>query len=260
MNDYVIHHGDCVDVLGQYEGQADLILTSPPYDNLRDYGGHEFNFSRVADACVAALKEGGVLVWVVADATVDGSETGTSFRQALGFMERGLKLHDTMIYERQGVNHTDVRYEQMFEYMFVFSAGCPQTVNLLQDKPNTTYGMLGTGGGRGRKKDGIRTLGTHRYVTPEYGIRGNIWRYRTGNIEVGYTPGVSKHPATFPYALAADHIRTWTNEGDLVIDPMAGSGTTLRAAVNLGRRAVGIEIHEPYVDLIRHRMAQGLLV
>ena len=131
-----LYHGDCAEVLPAAGVKADLILTSPPYDNLRTYGGHGFDFDRVADACVGALTDGGVLVWVVADATIDGSETGTSFRQALGFMERGLKLHDTMIYRKigGGAIKNAPRHKNGFEYMFVFANGVPRVLNIIEDK------------------------------------------------------------------------------------------------------------------------------
>ena len=259
---YEVRQGDCADVLREYEGQADLILTSPPYDNLRHYGGHGFDFDPVADACVAALKPGGVIVWVVADATIDGSETGTSFRQALGFMERGLRLHDTMIYQKHYFGHHNAnRYSQDWEYMFVLSKGAPATAILLKDKPNAMAGAYRPRQhGMSRKADGYLPGREVARNTAPFGIRSGVWYYAVGKGNKGHDATQTfEHPATFAYALAADHIRTWTNPGDLVIDPMAGSGTTIRAAVNLGRRAVGIEIHEPYVDLIHRRMAQGVM-
>ena len=261
MNDWTIHHGDGAALLADYAGRADLILTSPPYDGLRDYGGHRFDFEAMADACVAALAPGGVLVWVVADATVDGSETGTSMRQALHFMDLGLKLHDTMIYQKGGNNVMTYanRYWSEWEYMFALSAGAPKTVNLLADRPAKSPGETGTHTVRG--SDG-RLTGRAITPRPNHVTRSNIWKYMTGwrhsHPGEGHLP--HEHPASFPRRLAEDHIRTWTNEGDLVIDPMAGSGTTLRAAVNLGRKAVGMEIHEPYVDIIRRRMAQAVLL
>ena len=262
MNDYRIIHGDGAEALREFEGQADLILTSPPYDNLRDYGGHGFDFGPMADACVAALKEGGVIVWVVADATVDGSETGTSFRQALGFMERGLKLYDTMIYEKNGMAWPHARkYHNVVEYMFVITKGEPETVNLIKDRRNR-FTERWSSKETERRPDGSTKQRIRPKQTAEYGTRWNIWRYENGGQGMS-APDFAEsylHPAIFPLALAKDHIRTWTNPGDLVIDPMAGSGTTLRAAVDLGRRAVGMEIHKPYCDLIERRMAQLVLV
>ena len=264
MGDNRVIHGDCADVLPALGAKANLILTSPPYDNLRTYGGHGFDFERVADACVAALAPGGVIVWVVADATVDGSETGTSFRQALGFIERGLRLHDTMIYERAiAINPTPNRYGQTSEWMFVFSNGAPATANLLYDRPNTEPGRFRlTKHPSGRDKNGARpgVFVSGGFTRAEYGRRNNIWRYAVGlHHQAPDYLDAHKHPAIFPYALARDHIATWTNPGDLVLDPMAGSGTTLRAAKDLGREYLGVEIHAPYIDLIEGRLAQGVL-
>ena len=256
-----LYHGDCAEVLPAAGVKANLILTSPPYDNLRTYGGHGFDFDRVADACVGALADGGVLVWVVADATVDGSETGTSFRQALGFMERGLKLHDTMIYSTPILkNPSSNRYQQSFEYMFVFSSGVLSTFNGIEDKANKNAGQNNYRDQIGRRQDGTRKRNNGVLQVKQYGLRTNVWSVMSG---FGHSAPdfneAHKHPAIFPLALAKDHITTWTNPGDVVLDPMAGSGTTLRAAKNLGRKAVGVEIHGDYLHIITERMAQSVM-
>ena len=155
MLDYTLHNGDCAEILEQYKNKVDLIVTSPPYDALRIYGNHGFDFDAVADACVSSLIDGGVIVWVVADATVDGSETGTSFRHALGFLDRGLKLHDTMVYEKNSPSHPDkIRYQNVWEYMFVFSKGRPKTINLIRDRENKWAGHSSWGIRSSRQKDG----------------------------------------------------------------------------------------------------------
>ena len=262
-----VYLGDCAEILPRLGVQADLILTSPPYDNLRDYGGSGFDFDTVADACIAALSPGGVLVWIVSDETVDGSETGTSFRQALGLMERGLRLHDTMIYERMLPRYikTERRYPNAFEFMFVFANGRPNIFNPIKDRPNAHAGTSLRRTAQFRHPDGQRSETNTHYGKPlevaTHGKRSNVWRFLTGSPHSA--PDYSdahKHPAIFPLALAKDHIRTWTEEGGLVLDPMAGSGTALRAAKDLGRRYIGVEVHEPYLDLIRARLAQGVLL
>ena len=264
-----LYHGDCVDVLPAAGVKADLILTSPPYDGMREFGGHGFDFDLVADACVGALADGGVLVWVVADATVDGSETGTSFRQALGFMERGLRLHDTMIYEKSSLSaFVPTRYLHCWDYMFVFTNGPLTVANIIADKPNFPNQTWRPRKTRMQKSpDGIKsTKYGERYAPESHGRRTNIWRYKTGVASAGSHSlaapdflGAHEHPAIFPLALAKDHIRTWTNPGDVVLDPMAGSGTVLRAAKDLGRTAIGVEIHEDYLPIITGRMAQSVM-
>ena len=258
-----VYLGDCVDVLAtKADVSPDLIMTSPPYDNLRDYGGHKFEFEPVADAIVDVMQEGSVLVWVVADATIDGGETGTSFRQALGFVERGLKLHDTMIYRKDGYPvRLPNRYMSEFEYMFVFALGTPSTANLIADRPNLRAGTVHrVRNGQGRKGDLKTSQSDKAILISMHRVRGNIWTYDPGfrKMHPGF-PSAHEHPATFPIALAKDHILTWTNPGGLVLDPMAGSGTTLRAAKDLNRSSVGVEVHEPYCALMRERLAQSVL-
>ena len=217
-----VYHGDCCEVLPEIGVQADLIITSPPYDQLREYGGHEFDFDRVADACVASLAEGGVLVWVVADSTIDGSESGTSFRHALGFMERGLKLHDTMIYAKNGPSYPSKdKYYQVWEYMFVLVKGGIRTVNLIKDRKNRWPVKWSTSRSR-RTRDGTITKHHGRHDIPVEGVRFNIWEYNTGAGYQSESKLSMKHPATFPLDLAIDHILSWSNPGDLVLDPMVG--------------------------------------
>ena len=265
--DWRLHNGRAQDILpGEYAGRVNLVVTSPPYDGLRRYGGYAdaFDFDAVADALIPTLAPGGVIVWVVADAVVDGSETGTSFRQALGFMDRGLRLHQTLVYERALPRPlTTNRYLLSAQWMFVFcNEKKPSAANLLADRSNLGADRLRSASyGAGRTKDAA-PLRSNRapMVDAKTGKRSQIWRYVTGyNHDAPDFPDAHDHPAIFPYALAADHIRTWSNPGDLVLDPMAGSGTTLRAAVNLGRRAAGVEVNPEYCDLINRRMAQTTL-
>ena len=259
--DYQIIEGDCRTVLADFRGQVDLIVTSPPYDNLRNYGGHGFDFEGVADACASALTEGGVLVWVVGDATLNGSETGTSFRQALYFMEQGLRLHDTMIYHKALPRYikNEPRYANAFEYMFVLSKGKPKTFNPIIDSPNKHAGTVFKRNPQVRESDGLVPERKHYGTllrTATFSKRSNVWRMATGGRHTAPDfVRAKEHPAIFPYQLASDHIRSWSNPGDLVLDPMAGSGTTVRAAVDLGRQAVGIDIHAEYCQLMRERLS-----
>jgi site-specific DNA-methyltransferase (adenine-specific) len=251
-----IYQGDCLELMKQIEDNfIDLTVTSPPYDNLREYKGYVFNFEDIAKELFRITKEGGVVVWVVGDATIKGSETGTSFKQALYFKEIGFNLHDTMIYQKFGCPFPETnRYYPAFEYMFVLSKGKPKTTNLIRDRKNKTAG--GTFGRTERQKDGslrLRSafkLGRDAKIK-EQGVRWNVWQYQ------GQT--IKGHPAPFPEKLAEDHIKSWSNEGDLVFDPFAGSGTTCKMALLNKRNYLGFEISQEYVDIANKRLEQSKL-
>ena len=251
-----IYHGDNVKVLSAFDSACiDLTVTSPPYDNLRNYKGYCFDFHGVASQLYRVTKDGGVVVWVVGDAVINGSESGTSFRQALHFMDIGFNLHDTMIYQRYGFPKNHQRYEQHFEYMFVLSKGKPKTFNGIRDKPNKHYGeKLST---TSRNKDGMTILshGTkHGKTVQPFGLRSNIWMYNVGFYNSTIDKIAYKHPAIFPEKLAADHIISWSNPDDIVLDPFAGSGTTLKMAMMHQRQYVGIELSEEYLEIARRRI------
>lgn len=248
-----IYQGDCLAVLKTFEDNLiDLTVTSPPYDNLRTYGGvidgWSFEkFQGIARELYRVTKEGGVVVWVVADATIKGSETGTSFKQALYFMECGFNLHDTMIWEKTGMLPTQDRYYNIFEYMFVLSKGRPKTMNFICDHKTTA-------GGRVQKKDacinkGAQKNGAGTFVRNEYSRRTNLWR-----ISIGKNKETQGHPAPFPEALANDHILSWSNEGDVVFDPFMGSGTTGKMAILNNRNFIGIELNEEYFKIAERRI------
>lgn len=258
FNDYsTLYNGNCIDILKDLDLKFDLVVTSPPYDNLRDYGNDLFNFESIAEQLIYSLKEGGIIVWIVNDSTINGSETGTSFRQALSFIDMGLNLHDTMIYQKNSASFPEInRYYNIFEYMFIFSKGKPKTTNLINDRKNKYGGTSTWGKITERQKSGTLRKKEMYKIVKEYGVRWNIWKYNTGGLGLSSPdfPKSTKHPAIFPYKLAYDHIITWSNENDLVLDPMAGSGTVLKAAESLGRKSVGIEIYKPYCDLIVERL------
>ena len=250
-----IYNEDCIETMKRMpDNFIGLTVTSPPYDNLRTYNGYCFDFENVAKQLYRVTKEGGVVVWVVGDATIDGDETGTSFRQALYFKECGFNLHDTMIYEKAGSDapHPN-RYFNVFEYMFVFSKGKIGTTNILADKKNVWGGTTSFGCRTKREKDGSLTPKGIAHVN-EYGVRGNIWRYANGRNYSTKDDVAWGHPAIFPEALAADHIRSWSNEGDLVYDCFMGSGTTAKMAMTLNRHYIGSEISEEYCKIIDKRL------
>jgi DNA modification methylase len=236
------------------DNSIDLTVTSPPYDNLRTYKGFSWDFEGIANELYRVTKDGGVVVWVVGDATIKGSETGTSFKQALYFKDIGFNLHDTMIYEKNGMAYPDTtRYYQVFEYMFVLSKGKPKTINLLSDRKNKWGGQYTFGNTSNRQVDGTLISKGKRKIK-EYGVRFNIWRINGGKSYSTKDEIAYKHPAIFPEQLAQDHIISWSNEGDLVLDPFMGSGTTAKMAKLNNRNYIGFEISKDYCDIANKRI------
>ena len=237
--------GDASELLkGVGDETIDLTVTSPPYDELRTYNGYAFDYREILRQLYRVTKAGGVVVWVVADQTRNGSESGTSFKQALYAMECGFNLHDTMIWLKDTCAFPETsRYYQCMEYMFVFSKGKPKTVNLIADKKNkwsgtNIHGTYRTAEGNTKKRDAV----WKESVTQDYGVRTNVWEIPT---EKANKTG---HPAVFPEKLVADHLRTWSQEGDTVLDPFLGSGTTRIVAYDMKRDFIGFEISEEYFE------------
>lgn len=252
----VLYCGDCLDVMKDIpDNSIDMVLTSPPYDNLRDYKGYSFDFEGIAKELFRITKAGGVVVWVVGDATVNGSETGTSFRQALYFKEVGFNLHDTMIYIRPCAYPGNIRYSQDFEYMFVFSKLTPSTTNIIKDIKSLTAGRPA---GKSSKllKDGTRIDEITNRIRPQYKERPNLWEYNNGgghNDKIAYA-----HPAIFPEQLAYDHILSWSNPNETVLDCFMGSGTTAKMAILANRKYIGIEISPDYCEIAKQRIVKEL--
>lgn len=250
--------GDNIEVMRSMDANSiDLTVTSPPYDNMRDYHGYRVAASEIARELLRVSKDGAVVVWVVADQCVKGSETGTSFRHALAFIDAGWRLHDTMIFRKLNPMPTSVashrRYQQSWEYMFVFSKGQPKTFNGLMDqckKAGTNMSNRSQ-----RNADGsLRVMNGALEPTRETKIRSNVWDYLVGN--TGDRDEFAKlHPATFPERLVEDHVRSWTNEGDVVLDIFGGSGTTAKVARRMGRGFIHIDISEEYCELARKRIS-----
>ena len=255
--------GDCVSVMRSWEDNViNLTVTSPPYDNLREYNGYSFDYKAMARELFRITKEGGVVVWVVGDATIKGSETGTSFEQALYFKKIGFNLHDTMIYEKTGFPFPmSNRYYQSFEYMFVFSKGKPKTTNLIKDRKNIYAGQKvarehGLRMANGEVIENSANKIDKKRQIKEYGVRFNIWRIVNSSSKGDKI--ALKHPASFPEKLAEDHILSWSNEGDVVLDPMCGSGTTCKMAILNNRNYFGIDCSEEYCNISKQRIEDAL--
>jgi DNA modification methylase len=250
-----ILNADCVEVMKKFdECSIDLTVTSPPYDNLREYKGYNFCYEEISRQLYRVTKNGGIVVWVTGDATINGSETGTSFRQALAFISAGFNLHDTMIFRKKNPipQIYRKRYNNEFEYMFVLSKGVVKTHNpIMVDCLHAGLHLNGTTYKNYSK--GVQKREKFANPVKDQKIKGNIWEYVVGkNIEDQEAKG---HPAPFPCKLVEDHILSWTNQGDLVFDPMVGSGTTCKVAKQLGRRYIGVDISVEYCNLAENRIS-----
>lgn len=245
-----LRQGDCLDVLKNIASESiDLTVTSPPYDDLRLYNGYSFDFENIAKELYRVTKQGGVVVWIVNDSTINGSETGTSFRQALYFKEIGFNLHDTMIWQKISPFTHKNRYIACFEYMFVFSKGKPKTTNIIRDRKNKwggtqVHGTERQASGETRRRSEVQIS----KKVKEYGARYNVWDIPAEkNNKTG-------HPAVFPVRIAKDHIVSWSNENDIVLDCFMGSGTTGVACVNTSRNFIGIELDKEYFNIAEKRI------
>ncbi|MEK6836494.1 MAG: site-specific DNA-methyltransferase [Nanoarchaeota archaeon] len=242
-----IYNEDCLKTMALMPDDfIELAITSPPYDNLRDYNGYIFEFEKIAKELFRVTKKGGVLVWVVGDATFSGDESGSSFKQVLYFKEVGFNLHDTMIWHKPnsfnfGSNNC---YRQSFEYMFVFSKGKINKVNLIKDMPAKLAGK--TVKGARKHSNGVRDE-VPDFIVSNYKKRDNVWHIPVGTNN-------NNHPAIFPEKLAEDHILSWSNEGDLIYDPMIGSGTVAKMALLNKRKFIGSEISKEYCDEANKRI------
>ena len=252
----MILQGDCATVLKDFESNSiDLTVTSPPYDDLRSYGGHsQFDFEIIAKQLYRVTKQGGIVVWIIGDQSKDFNESGTSFKQSLYFKEIGFNLYDTMIYAKNGsptLPHDKQWYRQVFEYMFILSKGKPKTYNPIKDVRNKTPNKKNRSHWRnpktGKMEYGITT------ISQEFRIRSNIWFYDVGG-SITRDKISFNHPAMFPEKLIEDHIKSWSNEGDIILDPFLGSGTTYKMALKLNRKPIGIEINPEYIQISKQRI------
>jgi len=241
-----IYNENCLDTMARMpDNFIDLTVTSPPYDNLRKYNGYSFDFESIAKELYRVTKDGGVVVWVVGDATIKGSETGTSFKQALFFKECGFNLHDTMIWRKTNAmpNISKKRYTPSFEYMFIFSKGQPKVCNRITENCKYAGKTIQTHTTNKESMMGYKNRKETKKVKPLQ----NIWDVKVFGTNYG-------HPAIFPKQLANDHIISWSNESDIVYDPFMGSGTTAKMAKINNRNYIGSEISEEYCEIIEQRL------
>jgi DNA modification methylase len=246
---------DNIETLKKFpKGSIDCVVTSPPYDDLRDYKGYNFEHEDLANQLFRVTKDGGVVVWVIRDAVKNGDRTLSSYRQAIHFQEIGFNVYDVVIFAKKSstLPHEN-RFPDVFEYMYIFSKGLPKTVNLIKDRKNKYAGTTLYGDRTVREKDGELSVRKPRKVR-QYGTRGNIWDYSIGFNNSTTDKRAFDHPATFPEKLARDHIYVWTNEGDIVLDPFCGSGTTPKMAYLMNRNYIGIDISEKYCKIARKRL------
>jgi site-specific DNA-methyltransferase (adenine-specific) len=246
-----IYNMDCVEGMRLLPDEfVDLTVTSPPYDDLRKYNGFQWDFEATARELFRITKNGGVVVWVVNDQTSKYNETCSSFMQALYFRECGFNLFDTMIWFKpnQFQFGSKISYKQSFEYMFVFSKGKPKVTNLLKDVPAKCAGQTTTG--IQKEKGGIKRGYKKDFVVPQTKKRDNVWAINVSGEKNG-------HPAVFPEKLANDHILSWSDKGDIVLDPFSGSGTTAKMAMLNGRNYIGFELSKDYCEIAEKRVKQA---
>ena len=251
-----VHQSDNLEFCRKLDDDIiDLIVTSPPYDDVRDYNSYEWDFTYLSAELYRVLKPGGVLVWQVNDKVIDGNQTGTSFRQALAFQSLGFKWPLTIIYRRPVRPLKPPYIHRVFEYMFVFSKGRIKTFNEdeVKDRKNKGYGITRTANAP-RNVDGSMGKRSQRKEVQEFGLREDIWDYNTGHGHSARDKIAHKHPAIFPEKVAEDHIKVWTNPGDLVFDPFAGSFTTAVVAERLSREWLACELSEEYCKIGQERL------
>lgn len=263
---YRIELGDCIELMKNIpDGSIDLTVTSPPYDNLRTYENSiDWNFkifTRIARELYRVTKDGGVVVWVVGDATINGSESGNSFRQALFFKKIGFNLYDTMIwYKKNSMPYAGERYKQSFEYMFILSKSKPNNINLIKEKCYTSGKVRNSFKIKNiNNKDITNNYNMNPHTTKDYKNISNVWQINVGGIGISSNDSYAfEHPAIFPESLANDHILSWSNEGDTILDPFLGSGTTAKMAIRNNRNFIGFEKVEKYFRIAERRILEEI--
>lgn len=255
--------GDSAKLLKDFKDECiDLTVTSPPYDDMRNYNGNSsFDFKSIAQELYRVTKQGGVVCWIVGDRTINGDESGTSFKQALYFKEIGFKLHDTMIQANKGLSIPSSkrlkRYHQVFQYMFIFCKDFVKTFNPIEDRKTKHGGLVRQRIIRQGREDKLKHSGKF-FTVKEYGMRYNIWDVSVGGFMIKDKDLLIYHGGVMNESIAEDHIKSWSNEGDIVLDPFLGSGTTYKMASLLNRIPIGIEINPEYIEVAKSRIKPHL--
>ena len=137
--------------------------------------------------------------------------------------------------------------------MFIITKGIPSKINILKDKPNKWAGHSTFGNVSRRESDGTLTNKGKKIIN-EFGARTNIWKYNNGKGFATKDKIAHEHPAIFPEKLVGDHIKSWCDEGDVVLDIFGGSGTTAKMASELNRNWVYIEKLKEYCEIAEKRL------
>ncbi|MBR1921447.1 MAG: site-specific DNA-methyltransferase [Kiritimatiellae bacterium] len=249
--------GDSAAVMEKFpDNSIDMVVTSPPYDSIRDYKGFSADLSKIGRETFRVLKEGGIAVVVIQDQTKNYGKTLTSFRLAIDWCDNaGFKLFECLIYKKLGAEGAwwNKRFRVDHEYMMVFLKGDrPAYFNKDPLKiPSKHGGKVMTGGGT-RLTSGIRIATRAIHINPMK-CRGTVWAYETAGDGSRLK---HQHPATYPDRLPYDFIQCFCPEKGIVLDPFMGSGTTALAAKSLKRFYVGIDISQEYVDLAERRVVE----
>ena len=241
------------------ENCIDMVVTSPPYDNLRDYNGFQLDLSGVGEQLFRVLKPGGIVAVIIQDSTQDGRKTLTSFRMIVNWCDTiGFGLFENCIYSRQGVEGAwwKKRFRVDHEYIPLFIKGKrPAYFNKEELKIPSKHGGKTMTGAATRNKDGTQQKSRSVYINPMK-CRGTIWNYP----QCGDGSKLKHlHPATFPNLLPYDLIQCFCPENGIVLDPFNGSGTTCVAAKSLNRQYIGVDCSQEYCDIAEKRIQQEFI-
>ena len=251
--------GDSAEVLKNFpDNSIDMVVTSPPYDGLRDYNGFSLDLHKIGKEIYRVLKDGGIAVMVIQDATKDFAKSLTSFRTIVDWCDNvGFRLFETVIYHKNGTEGAwwKQRFRVDHEYMPIFMKGKkPQYFNKEPLKIPSKHGGKVMSGSGNRRTDGTLSETVRRPINTMK-CRGTVWDYLMAGDK---NPLKRKHPAVFPDKIPYDCIQCFCPEGGLVLDPFIGCGSTAVMAKVLGRNYIGIDISREYCDLAEERIEKDV--